>query len=512
MNAGPLVVVGDVLLDVDIVGAASRLCPDAPVPVIDQADERPRPGGAGLAALLAAAEGREVVLVTALADDEPGHRLRALLEPHLEVAAFHLHGGTPCKLRIQAEGQPVARLDVGGGRAQDGPVGPRVAEALAEAGAVLVSDYGRGVTGHAAIRTLLEGRAAEVPVVWDPHPRGERPVRGTRLLTPNEDEAARLAAAGGARIDGGGPAAATRRARHLARSWALEAVAVTLGAHGALLCEGPGAPFLAPAEPVSGPGREDSCGAGDSFAARAAEVLADGGGLALAVGEGVRRACEFVRAGAASAVASRLADIGSPVVRPPRAEADAWEVVERVRRAGGTVVATGGCFDLLHAGHVNLLHQARRLGDCLIVCVNSDDSVRRRKGPDRPVTPVGDRVRVLRALSDVDATLVFDEDTPEPLLERLRPAIWVKGADYAGVPLPEADAVQAGGGEIVLLPLLEGRSTTRLLSSGARPSGTGRSGASRSSEAPSGAPRSGARAPSARPSGAHPSTAKGSTP
>jgi rfaE bifunctional protein nucleotidyltransferase chain/domain len=464
MNAGPLVVVGDVLLDIDIVGAASRLCPDAPVPVIDQADERPRPGGAGLAALLAAAEGREVVLVTALADDGPGHRLRALLEPHLELVAFHLHGGTPCKLRIQAEGQPVARLDVGEGRAQDGPVGPRVTEALSDAGAVLVSDYGRGVTGHAAIRTLLEGLAAEIPVVWDPHPRGEPPVPRTRLLTPNEDEAARLAAADGAEIRGGGLASATRRARHLACSWELEAVAVTLGADGALLCDGTGAPFLAPAEPAFAHGPTDSCGAGDSFAVRATEVLADGGGLAQAVGEGVRRASDFVHSGAASAVASRLADTGSPVVRPPREEADAWDVAERTRRAGGTVVATGGCFDLLHAGHVNLLQQARRLGDCLIVCVNSDASVRRRKGPDRPVTPVGDRVRVLRALSDVDATLVFDEDTPEPLLERLRPGIWVKGADYAGVPLPEADIVRAGGGEIVLLPLLEGRSTTRMLS------------------------------------------------
>ncbi|MFB4314231.1 PfkB family carbohydrate kinase [Actinomadura sp. 21ATH] len=461
---GPLVVVGDVLLDIDIVGAASRLCPDAPVPVIDQADERPRPGGAGLAALLAAAEGREVVLVTALADDEPGHRLRALLEPHLEVAAFHLHGGTPCKLRIQAEGQSVARLDVGEGRAQDGPVGPRVAEALAGAGAVLVSDYGRGVTGHAAIRTLLERLAAEVPVVWDPHPRGRTPVRGTRLMTPNEDEVARLAAAEGAEIPGSGLAPATRRARHLAGAWGLEAVAVTLGAEGALLCGGTGAPFLAPAEAATTHGTIDACGAGDSFAARATEVLADGGGLAEAVGEGVRRASEFVGSGAAAAVAAGLADTGSPAVRPPRDRTDAWDVVERTRRAGGTVVATGGCFDLLHAGHVNLLQQARRLGDCLIVCVNSDASVRRRKGPGRPVAPACDRVRVLRALSDVDATIVFDEDTPEPLLERLRPDIWVKGADYTGVTLPEADTVRAGGGEIVLLPFLEGRSTTRMLS------------------------------------------------
>jgi rfaE bifunctional protein nucleotidyltransferase chain/domain len=459
----PLVVVGDVLLDIDITGRSRRLCPDAPVPVIEQAEERPRPGGAGLAALLAAADGREVVLVTALADDDPGHRLRAMLAAHVEVAAFRLHGATPRKVRIHAEGQPVARLDVGEGRAVDGPVGPRIAQAVAGAGAVLVSDYGRGVTGHAAVRALLEEAGGRVPVVWDPHPRGDPPVPGTRLMTPNEDEAARLAAACGAAIDGGGLSAATRRARFLAETWRLDGVAVTLGADGALLVEGAcgprGAPFLAPAEPARG----DSCGAGDSFAARAAQVLADGGRLPEAVAAGVRRAAEFVGAGAAGAVAARLAETASPCVAPGR-DADAWEVVERTRRAGGTVVATGGCFDLLHAGHVSLLQQARRLGDCLVVCVNSDASVRRRKGPARPVTTAADRVRVLQALSDVDAAVVFDEDTPERLLERLRPDIWVKGADYAGAALPEAATVRRYGGEVVLLPFLEGRSTTRLLS------------------------------------------------
>ncbi|QXJ19491.1 bifunctional heptose 7-phosphate kinase/heptose 1-phosphate adenyltransferase [Actinomadura graeca] len=455
----PLVVVGDVLLDIDIVGTSSRLCPDAPVPVVEQAEERPRPGGAGLAALLAAASGREVVLVTALADDEPGRRLRAMLERHVEVAAFHLHGGTPCKLRIRAGEQSVARLDTGEGQALDGPVGPRVTDAVAGAGAVLVSDYGRGVTRHRAVRSLLGDLPGHVPVVWDPHPKGEPPVPGTRLLTPNEEEAARLAAADGAEIGGSGLAAAGRRGRHLGRLWGLDGVAITLGAEGALLCDGTRTPFLAPAEPARG----DACGAGDGFAVGAVDVLADGGPLTAAVTEGVRRASEFVRAGAASALATRLTENGTARLVPERGE-DAFGLAERTRRAGGTVVATGGCFDLLHAGHVSLLRQARRLGDCLIVCVNSDASVRRRKGPDRPVTPAADRVRVLEALSDVDAAVVFDDDTPAPLLERLRPQVWVKGADYAGTPLPEAGTVRANGGEVVLLPLLEGRSTSRLLS------------------------------------------------
>ncbi|WP_329091032.1 PfkB family carbohydrate kinase [Actinomadura citrea] len=454
----PLVVVGDVLLDIDVVGSSSRLCPDAPVPVVEQAEERPRPGGAGLAALLAAAGGREVVLVTALADDDQGRRLRAMLERHMEVVALHLHGGTPCKLRIRSGGQSVARLDAGDGQALDGPVGPRVTGAIAGAGAVLVSDYGRGVSRHRAVRSLLGELPPSVPVVWDPHPRGEPPVPGVRLLTPNQEEAARLAAADGADITGFGLPAAGRRGRHLGRSWGIDGVAITLGAQGALLCDGSQAPFLAPARPARG----DSCGAGDSFAAEVVGALADGADLPAAVTEGVDRASEFVRAGAAAAVAAQLADTGTARLTPERRE-DAWDVVERTRRAGGTVVATGGCFDLLHAGHVSLLRQARRLGDCLIVCVNSDASVRHRKGPSRPITPAADRVRVLEALSDVDAALVFDDDTPAPLLERLRPDLWVKGADHAGAALPEAETIRAHNGEVILLPLLEGRSTTRLL-------------------------------------------------
>ncbi|MEU4659456.1 D-glycero-beta-D-manno-heptose 1-phosphate adenylyltransferase, partial [Streptomyces sp. NPDC023723] len=148
----------------------------------------------------------------------------------------------------------------------------------------------------------------------------------------------------------------------------------------------------------------------------------------------------------------------------PRSDADdPHALAARIRAQHGTVVAAGGCFDLLHAGHVGLLQAARRLGDCLVVCVNSDASVRRRKGEGRPVNPVADRIRVLRALACVDAVAVFDEDTPERLLADLRPDVWVKGGDYAGADLPEAALLEEWGGQAVLLPYLDGRSSTALM-------------------------------------------------
>ncbi|CAA9310254.1 MAG: ADP-heptose synthase / D-glycero-beta-D-manno-heptose 7-phosphate kinase [uncultured Frankineae bacterium] len=138
-------------------------------------------------------------------------------------------------------------------------------------------------------------------------------------------------------------------------------------------------------------------------------------------------------------------------------------MVARARASGGTVVATGGCFDLLHAGHVTVLQQARALGDCLVVLLNSDDSVRRLKGATRPLQSQGDRATLLRALGCVDAVVVFDEDTPVAALERLRPDVWAKGGDYALADLPETPVLARWGGQAVVLPYLDGKSTTSLI-------------------------------------------------
>jgi D-beta-D-heptose 7-phosphate kinase / D-beta-D-heptose 1-phosphate adenosyltransferase len=302
------------------------------------------------------------------------------------------------------------------------------------------------VSQSPGMRSALERAAAGTPVTWDPHPSGPDPVARCRLVTPNRKEA-------GAPADMLGVEA---RARELRRAWRADAVVITLGDSGALLVSGDGPALAAPAPRLS---LADTCGAGDRFASAAAAALAAGARVEDAVAPAVRSASAFVAAGGASG-----AVLGPPLAADPvHGLAAARELVEAVRRRGGRVVATGGCFDLLHAGHVASLAAARRLGDCLVVLLNSDASVRRRKGPGRPLVAEADRAAVLAGLRPVDAVVVFDEDTPEPALSRLRPDVFAKGADYSITDLPEKPLLESWGGQVVLLPYLDGRSTTRLL-------------------------------------------------
>jgi rfaE bifunctional protein nucleotidyltransferase chain/domain len=420
-----LVVVGDALLDIDVEGTVTRLCPDAPAPVLDVAGEHARAGGAALAATMAARDGVDVTLVSALSDDEAGERLRSEIEvPGL----FGRSAAVPVKTRLRCGGTSLARMDRGGG-----PGAPTVTDdmldAVLSADFVLASDYGRGLLRDERLRSVL----TRVPVVWDPHPRGPAPVPGVRLATPNLAEATTFA----------GTADPDAAARALREAWRARAVVVTMGADGAVLHCG-GTPVAVPASAVA---VADPCGAGDRFAVTAAVRLAGGAAPDDAVADAVGAAAEFLAHGGVSGM-----------------RAPVPSTVDEVRRRGGVVVATGGCFDLLHTGHVRMLAAARALGDCLVVCLNSDLSVRRLKGEGRPVNRQDERVEVLRALESVDDVIVFGEDTPEHVLGRLRPDVWVKGGDYTAELLPEAEVVRRWGGRTVVVPYHRGRSTTELLS------------------------------------------------
>ncbi|GAB3658025.1 bifunctional HldE family protein [Glycomyces tarimensis] len=448
-----LVIVGDAFLDIDVHGSSKRLCPEAPVPVVDAAGEIRRPGAAGLAARLAARMSPRTSLITALADDQAGKQLRELLEAHVDLVAMPLEGDTVRKMRIRAGDQLITRIDHGDGRAPGGELSEAAAMTLASADAVLVADYGRGMAEHPGLRRALAELAGSIPIVWDPHPNGPAPVPGLRLVTPNRAEAERLAPDTGS---------SRQLAEQLRDAFASHAVAVTEGDRGATLATATQTARIPPPAdvPTAAERWVDTCGAGDQFSVAAANSLLTGRDVHRAVAHAVEAASRFVADGGVAAIGIERTLSEPP---PDSGPVDAFELAARLRRNGGTLVATGGCFDLLHPGHISLLRRARAMGDALVVCLNSDESIKRLKGPERPILTAADRARLLAALATVDAVVVFDESTPTKVLDRLRPHIWVKGGDYADQPIPESQTVFRHGGEVVVVPTVAGYSTTELI-------------------------------------------------
>ncbi|MEG9248648.1 PfkB family carbohydrate kinase [Arthrobacter sp. Soc17.1.1.1] len=450
-----IVVVGDVLLDTDLSGDAGRLSPDAPVPVVDVDAVRRRAGGAGLVARMLEADGHEAVLVTVLGEDDAAALLRAELDG-ITVVAGPSGAPTPVKTRVRASGQPVVRFDEGCAT----PPAPACTEdmlaALEGADAIVAADYGRGLLADEALRTRLEALAGTTPVVWDPHPAGAQPVPGVAAVTPNIGEALRFAD-----LQGSDTRAAAAAADVLLGAWRSRAVLVTMGEHGALVAAAGLLPQVVPAPRVDA---TDPCGAGDRFASALAVGLAAGEPIDVAAQQATEAAARFLGSGGVSAMGRRQ----EAPQQLPVDGIDALDVARRTREAGGTVVATGGCFDLLHAGHARTLAAARQLGDCLIVLLNSDESVRGLKGENRPIIKQEDRAELLSALECVDAVLVFGESTPENAISRLQPDIWVKGGDYAAEDLPEAALVSSWGGRTVTVPYIPARSTTKLAAALAR--------------------------------------------
>jgi D-beta-D-heptose 7-phosphate kinase/D-beta-D-heptose 1-phosphate adenosyltransferase len=486
-----VVVLGDALLDRDVIGRVERVCPDAPVPVVDVERVVERPGGAALAALVLAdaAPDVDVVLVAAIGTDEAGRRLRGLLHGRVGVHDVLRRDTTPAKTRVRVGGQSMLRVDdaghlLGAQESTSGPVDGRdeavdiaaLEALLRRADAVLVADYGGVVARHPVVRSALAERARHAPLVWDPHPRGQEPVAGAAVVTPNRSEAMGFLGvpalgdpAGSGELD-----PLCEIAEQLRRRWSARAVSVTDGERGAVTAVEDAAAVRASGPLVPGP--VDACGAGDRFAAAVTLAMAGGASPQAAVAASVGEVSAWLAAGGVSAVladvdparhpASALTGSAAALAADPASAVDpasAEAVVAAVRARGGTVVATGGCFDVLHAGHLSSLQAARALGNCLIVLLNSDESVRRLKGPGRPVHAAADRARLLEALACVDAVAVFEDDNPVDTLCRLRPDVWVKAGDYAVADLPEAATVEEHGGRVVLVPFVDGHSTTSIL-------------------------------------------------
>ena len=464
-----VLVVGEPILDVWLRGRSTRLCREGPAPLVDLVERVAAPGGAANAAANVASLGARATFLSAVGDDEAGAALRRLLH-EAGVGTAHLLTApgrrTLVKHRVVSDAQVLVRFDEGD-TGQLGELLQRRMAGLAEDlldqhDAVLVSDYGYGVVGP-ALRECLRRRQRAAPLVLvcdAKHPERYQDA-GVTAIKPNYHEAVRLL--GLEPLDGSQQRAQQieREGGRIRERLGARMVAVTLDADGALLFDGEAPPYRTYARPRPA---AFTTGAGDTFASALTLALAaGGGGHAAAELASAAAALAVTRDGTAVCSQAALREAVAGERQVVSSLADLRTRVELYRQQGRRVVFTNGCFDILHRGHIAYLNQAKALGDALVVGINSDASVRRLKGPDRPVNPLEDRLAVLAALSCIDVLVPFDEDTPAALLEVVRPDVFVKGGDYRRETLPEASLVESLGGEVRILPYVPDRSTSDVI-------------------------------------------------
>jgi len=458
-------VVGDLMVDEYLRGRVERISPEAPVPVVAVSDRERRPGGAANVAKQLARLGAAVRLAGVIGDDDAG---RALLsqcaEEGIDVGPVVTAPGrcTTQKLRVLGHGQQMVRLDW-----EEPKAPPGLAAALLERlgklpppDVVIVSDYAKGVVSTELIGPLVARmRGAGARVLVDPKNADFRVYRGATAVTPNLKE---LEVATRRKLDPRAPGEIAEAARRLVQDAELDAIVVTMGEHGMLVVPREGGEI-----PVPAMRRQvfDVTGAGDTAIAVLAAALAAGASLADAAT--IANAAAGLTVSEIGAVAVErdeiVAALGPSGKRPVLDRATLATRAEAWRRAGQRVVFTNGCFDLLHAGHIDLLHRAAALGDVLVVAINGDASVRRLKGPERPLVPQEERAAMLAALDCVDAVTVFDEDTPDEVIRAVRPDVLVKGQDYRLGTVVGREFVESYGGKVELLPLVPDRSTSSLV-------------------------------------------------
>lgn len=455
-----VLVVGDVILDRYWHGAARRISPEAPVPVVQVERLEERVGGAANVAANAAALGAGVSLVGVVGADADGTRLAELCAAQGIAAELPRSSSRPTivKLRVVSHHQQLVRLDFEGPPADDmsNAVLAAFERGLGSAQVVVLSDYAKGAVQDAPA-LIAAARRAGRRIIVDPKGRDFARYRGASLLTPNlqEFEAVVGACAGDSEI--------VSRARAMLEALDLEAVLVTRGEAGMSLVERARPPLH-----LNARARDvfDVTGAGDTVCAVTAVALAAGCELSTAVTLANAAAGIVVSKFGAATVSREELDqalvADSGIARGAIGVAALLDERAKARRRGEVIVMTNGCFDLLHEGHVRFLEQAKALGDRLLVAVNDDASVRALKGPTRPLNPLASRMRVLAALAAVDWVVPFAEATPQALIAAVLPDILVKGADYAVEDIAGAAEVRAAGGRVLTLDYHAGHSTTSL--------------------------------------------------
>lgn len=466
-----VLVIGDLMLDCYYWGNVGRISPEAPVPVVKVSQKTFSLGGAGNVAANLSGLGCSAAVIGLIGQDEASGQLRDLL------AAFQIEDrciddtGRPTitKTRIMASKQQVVRLDEEDGRSIGTETADRIlsaaAKLLPQVNAVILSDYGKGMfDSHPFIQALIRScRKMDVPVFIDPKGREWERYAGATCITPNTAE---LELAVGAPV--------TLKTdlipvgRDIRRKLALDWLLVTRGSNGMALFGEEASPLM-----IAARAREvfDVSGAGDTVIATLAACVAAKMDVTDAASVANNAAGIVVGKLGTQPVNWQELAHGLAQESQRRPASTLWKVADfqmaasrlsRWRQANQRIVFTNGCFDLLHPGHVSLLHQARHLGDRLIVGLNTDASIRRLKGEQRPILPGQDRAAILSALEDVDMVVFFDDDTPLNLIDHLKPDILVKGADYRIEDVVGRKIIESYGGEVRLVEILAGHSTTAI--------------------------------------------------
>lgn len=455
-----VVVAGDVMLDRYLFGFTDRISPEAPVPVVHVQETDDRAGGAANVAVNLASLGVTTQLVGVVGKDDAADSLQAILKNRGIQCNFHRVDDRPTitKTRVQSRGQQLIRLDRENTAAMPGDAVVSVLrKSIKGAGAVVLSDYGKGALS--SVTTMIDVcRDAKIPVLVDPKGTDFSKYRGATLITPNQAEFEVVAGTCSSDDE------LVQRARAMLDDLDLNALLVTRSEKGMLLLESDMAPVF-----LSTQAREvyDVTGAGDTVIAMLAGALASGASLAsaaalanIAAGLVVRKiGVATVTPGEIRVSLHQRGQGGRGLVGPDELKLMVAESRDRSER----VIMTNGCFDVLHAGHVSYLEEAKSLGDRLIVAVNDDESVRRLKGESRPINALEDRLLVLAGLAAVDWVVPFSDDTPAALIAAVLPDVLVKGGDYDPNEIAGAKDVLQNGGEVRILAFRDGHSSSRII-------------------------------------------------